>query len=563
MKRFFFLPIFIVILALGGCSRAPRHLDPFGWAPLEPECDSLTVKIDRFYEARGPRDSFRMAIEELVKLADKYPDNKQLQARAKFWNGLLTFSLIDFDEGYAMMEEALEMTDSARYPYDWHRIAWTLDMDYHDPTLERYNHLVSELDFFLEHHDPMVAGGLAMELGCFLNDLGDLEHGTPYLRMADSLFASQGWQDQIDNNRINYAQALSNVRDTVGALALDRQILADTVHPVKPYARDILLGNIYAFSGDTAALREAYLLALKNPMEVEAIALYQTFWADEMLKAGRLDSARHYMQLATENFPEVERPEVKSEFYRTRYRLFEREGRIDSAYKYLKIASLLADSVNTSNKDIEIRNATVASDIAQAKLKDDIERRKLTITQLSITFILLILLIAGGVLFYRHYQLRKLEKIKSDLKLERSNRRMLAMELVLKEKETLVESITEETSRLRTAGDITPSGANRLTSALKTHMASDAERETFMDTFDKIDAAFSDRIRADHPSLTDTDIRLAAYIALGLDNRHIARVMGIRPESVKQARWRLRTKLALAPGASLEAAVRPYLAQNN
>lgn len=560
MRKLTFAPFIIIIIALlTGCGKSSQRIEPFGWAPIEDDFDSLLVKIDRFYEARGPRDSFRMAIADLVELSKKHPNNQQIQARATFWQGLLTFSQVDFDEGYAMMEQALEMTDSARYPYDWHRIAWTLDMDYHDPTLQRYNHLVGELDFFMDHGDPMVAGGLAMELGCFLNDLGDVEHGMPYLKMADSLFASQGWQDQVNNNRINYAQALSNLRDTIGALKLDRELLADTINPVSSYAKDILLGNIYAFSGDTTALREAYLLAEKNPLDIEAICLYQTFWAQEKLAIGQSDSARYYLALATENFPEVERPDVKLEYFRLKSQLFERDGRIDSAYRYLQIASALSDSINISNKDIEIRNAMVASDIAKAKLQSDLARRRLTIIQLSITFGLIILIIIGAILFYRRSQRQKMEKIKTDLEIERSNRRMLAMELVLKEKETLVESLGEATQRLRESGELTASGANRLTSTLKTHVASNVERENFMETFDKIDAAFSERIRNDHPSLTDTDVRLAAYVALGLDNKHIARVMGIRPESVKQARWRLRSKLALPAGASLEDTVRPYL----
>lgn len=562
MKRLFPLSIIIIaIAALAGCGHTSGRLEPFGWTPLEADFDSLTIRIDRFYEARGPRDSMRMTIEELMQLARKYPDNKQLQARSTFWEGLLTLSQLDYDEGYALMERALAMTDSARYPYDWHRIAWTLDMDYHEPSLERYNHLMSELNFFLEHHDPMVAGGLAIELGCFLSDLGDTERGITYLRLADSLFSSQGWQDQVNNNRINYAQAICNMRDSAGALELDYKILADTVNPVAPYARDILLGNIYAFSGDTAALREAYLLALGDQLDIEAQSQYQTFWVEEKLKAGELDSARYYMDLATATFPAVERPELKLEYYRMRAVMFERDGRIDSAYHYFKQAAALADSIDSSDKDIQIRNALISWEIAEAQLQDDLERRKLAITQLCITFGLFILLIVGAILYYRNTQRRKLEGMKADLELERSNRRMLAMELVLTEKETLVESISEETRRLREAGEISSAGSNRLISTLKTYVASSVERETFMDTFDKIDAAFAERLRADYPALTDTDLRLAAYVALGLDNKHIARVAGIRPESVKQARWRLRTKLGLPGGASLENAVRPYLNQ--
>ena len=41
-----------------------------------------------------------------------------------------------------------------------------------------------------------------------------------------------------------------------------------------------------------------------------------------------------------------------------------------------------------------------------------------------------------------------------------------------------------------------------------------------------------------------------------MENKHIARVMSIRPESVKQARCRLRGKMGLGPDDSLDDVIR-------
>lgn len=41
-----------------------------------------------------------------------------------------------------------------------------------------------------------------------------------------------------------------------------------------------------------------------------------------------------------------------------------------------------------------------------------------------------------------------------------------------------------------------------------------------------------------------------------MESKHIARVMSIRPESVKQARWRLRGKMGLGPDDSLDDVIR-------
>lgn len=59
--------------------------------------------------------------------------------------------------------------------------------------------------------------------------------------------------------------------------------------------------------------------------------------------------------------------------------------------------------------------------------------------------------------------------------------------------------------------------------------------------------------------MTASDLKLAAFIAVGLDTKHISRILAIRPESVKQGRWRIRTKMGLAKSDSLEEVISTYL----
>ena len=56
--------------------------------------------------------------------------------------------------------------------------------------------------------------------------------------------------------------------------------------------------------------------------------------------------------------------------------------------------------------------------------------------------------------------------------------------------------------------------------------------------------------------MSDTYVKLATYIYMGLDNNKIARLLVIRPESVKQARWRLRKMMGLDKDVSLDDAIR-------
>ena len=74
--------------------------------------------------------------------------------------------------------------------------------------------------------------------------------------------------------------------------------------------------------------------------------------------------------------------------------------------------------------------------------------------------------------------------------------------------------------------------------------------------FEKTHPGFLKNLKAAWPDLSETQVRLATYIYTGMDNKQIANFLNIRVESVKQSRWRLRMKMGLQPGDSLEDTLR-------
>lgn len=556
MKRIIPILIILILIFVSGCKRDKDVLFPYGWSKTIPEFDSITLAVERLYIDHADLDSIHRLIVSLREIANKNPEIRQLDSRATYWEGRYLYTYGDFDKGIEKMEDALQKTDSIKFPYDYHRIAWNLDLDYHEPTLSRYNFLIDELNFFRKAKDYSIAGAYAMEVGTFLDDIGDTEHGKPYLVIADSLFLIGGFRDQISNNRINHARAITIEGDTANAEKMYRAILNDSSTPLSPYARDIVLGNIYSLNEDTTTLRIAYNLVKDNPKEIEAQCMYENFLGQEKLKINDIDSARYYLQRAQAHMPETYRPDVQLEFFQLKYNFYERTGRIDSAYKYLKIASILNDSINMSDKDIEVRNAILTAEIEEAKLSRDLKNRKLTIIYLA--GIIAIIIICSGIIIImrRRVEKQKIEKLNIELEAERANRRMMAMKVALDEKDTLLSTMESEAQKLRETGDITDLAAGKLQSTIKVHMGSESQREAFIDTYGNINPEFTLRLKELYPNLTQADHKLAAFVAMEMDNKHIARVMGIRPESVKQARWRLRTKMSLEKGESLEDAIR-------
>lgn len=554
--------ILLVTLTLAGCRNDRRPpLYPYGWEASQPELDSLTVLAESLY-IHHRYDSLPRVITRMHEIADAHPTDSRMALRVDYWTARHKLSEGDTDAGVAMMRDLMSRTDSAKFPYEYHRLMWNLDMGYHTPSLERYRYLLNELEFFINAGDVMMSAGYCMDLGTFLNNVGDTEHGIPYLYKADSLLRLVGATEQIANNRINHADALANCGDSAAAAATLRTLLEDTVNPIGSYARDIVMGNLYNLTGDTTLLRRAYEILLATPAyEPEARCMYENLLASEALNRGDMSTAIYYHNLAARAIDSIANPALAVEYYRLHYTIFERKGQMDSAFAYLYKAAAISEEINNSNHQIKIRNANLAAGITRERLQADLERRRLTMIQMGVTFGLLLTVIIGAIIFYRRLQHQKLARMRASLELEWSNRRIMAMELMMEEKENLFDTVSHEMEELSQQGEISRVAAGRIAGTLKAHSGTKPDREGFMETFDKLDPAFTRNIRHSHPGLTDADLRLAAFIALGMDNKHIARVMAIRPESVKQARWRLRTKMGLASGESLENAVRKFTGQ--
>lgn len=182
------------------------------------------------------------------------------------------------------------------------------------------------------------------------------------------------------------------------------------------------------------------------------------------------------------------------------------------------------------------------SDIKQAADKASYRR---SLILLSVIFVLIILVGIAGVIAYRKVQRHKLINMSEKLRVEQSERKILAMKLAMEEKDNMMTSIENEIDKLVEIGEMSQISTRKLKNAIKIHFAEEDERDNFIETFTKINPSFNERLRTRFPALSDTDLKLAAMISIGLENKQIARVLSIRPESVKQARWRLRSKFNL------------------
>ncbi len=159
-------------------------------------------------------------------------------------------------------------------------------------------------------------------------------------------------------------------------------------------------------------------------------------------------------------------------------------------------------------------------------------------------------------MLYRRNKRHQIASRDSRLEMEKSRRHLLAVMLAMEEKNNLFNSMKGDLERMRKEGSIGASEAMTLENTIKVHLAGEEEWDTFQQLFVQVHPDFVERMHNAYPTLSDTYLKLATYIYMGLDNNKIARMLVIRPESVKQARWRLRRMMGLGKDESLDEAIR-------
>ena len=77
--------------------------------------------------------------------------------------------------------------------------------------------------------------------------------------------------------------------------------------------------------------------------------------------------------------------------------------------------------------------------------------------------------------------------------------------------------------------------------------------------FEKVHPAFFQKLKQHCPDLTEGELRLCAYLSLGMESKQIAQMLSLQPDSIKKSRYRLRQKLRLETKDSIEDFLRRFL----
>lgn len=314
------------------------------------------------------------------------------------------------------------------------------------------------------------------------------------------------------------------------------------------------------------------LLALKRPLEALAPA-----------------------QLVAESVAEIEDILLQESAYGAIHQVYKANKQTNQAYEYLLKYLTITDSINSDEKAkeiarVEYEQQTKLLEAEQAKkeliLQQEIEKQKiLQYSAIGGGFLILII----ALIIYRSYRIKQADNTKLEHQAEvlaLKNEELQVMrekeqELMQKERELMEESISSKERQLATTTMLSHeknSLLNQLQAQLQKIKENVADEglielkeaskmiqsnlnlqnswESFVYQFENVHPKFFKAIRENHPSITPAELKIAAYIKIGFDNKQIAQVAGITLSAVKKGIGRLKKRMEV--GA--EESIREYIA---
>ncbi|ULQ55224.1 hypothetical protein KJS94_11280 [Flavihumibacter rivuli] len=136
----------------------------------------------------------------------------------------------------------------------------------------------------------------------------------------------------------------------------------------------------------------------------------------------------------------------------------------------------------------------------------------------------------------------KLQKEKLENEVKYKNKELADTTMHLVERSDAIAKVKDELQRLYKASG----NNNDIKRAIQ--LLGDIERnnsdwERFAASFDEINNDFLKKLKSKYPMLTNTDLKLCAYLQLNLSSKEIAQLMNISLRGVEISRYRLRKKL--------------------
>ena len=568
-----YLKLFVVFLLLQFCFVVVANdYNIYRWMPINDHFDSIAYRLDNgiFYDYA--RSSYSHEVKEL-NIIGEASENNQLKARAAFWTAWLN-ARTNPNNAFNLIEKAFKLNVSSLYSYD------TLRMKYLKGDILRAkgqwveSYIINkEIEQEFEKiKDYFWQAKSCVSIGAILQNLGENQEALNYFQKANDIFEKIECKNCQIKNRINISNNLYMLGKKQQALNILKElekepvVMQDTLYLVN------VLISIFSVSDqkELKASNKAYNLIKKMHYD-ELLSLVEMTRGSEMKIQHKNDSALYYYRLAWASAiltnDVYNKPIILKGLSETFYQI----GKSDSAYYYMNLANIYQDSLIDYNKIMELSRLENRAMFEKYEAEKQIIEQRGEYQRNIAYMITIALTLFFCLIFYILWLSRRKANMSEQLK-DTQNR-----ELMLQNKQHLLEIesmhrelssntmlIAQKNAKLKELyskleqNDANDKVSDELKIDIKSQLINDDDWQYFIIKFEKIYPHFFENLKQQFSSLSETELRLCAYIRIGMSAKEIAKILSIQPETVNTSRYRIRKKMKLSSGESLEALLRSF-----
>lgn len=310
------------------------------------------------------------------------------------------------------------------------------------------------------------------------------------------------------------------------------------------------------YSDATQYLQEA--LAVNNNRDPDLSSIIHENLSKLYIASGQYNSALFHAKQTLELSKSYGTKLGEKIAYELLAEIYESLEQYDKAYNSQQNLTAVKDSILNAEKSRQIQELQTKYETAQKEKEIALleqERQRQSILR-NVFLAGLILVGVIGILIYNRQKLkinkkqteienRRLKEDQLSKDLEFKNRELTNHTLHLVQKNETMKKLKKSIGQIKGNKNGISRDLQKLENMVDYSFNLDEDWEQFQHYFQEVHSGFFEVLKDKFPDLTSNELRLAALAKLNLSIKEMATIMGITPNSVKTARYRLRKKLGM------------------
>ncbi len=552
----------------------PVHaLESKKWEPVHISFDSIAHKMEEL-NVRDPQ--FMVYLNQLNTIADS-SGIPILKYRCYYWEAVAQRNQTNQLDSVMLekLNNALLHIDTSVYLFDYARIRFLLlsPTNSNSDFIEKYKIYNDMLALFEKTGDLRYQGNTNRWLGILMAELDEPELALNYLQTANKLYQEAGATYLMQTNQINLSvtyQKLGQLDKTIEileTLAADSAVSTDTIVLIAVYS------NLFNLKPE-GPQKDAYNMEAHRLARLYRKNSYQYYLTlinlgGYYLKTNQTDSAfsgffEAYDFAKKNNISRFMAPVLEG-----LARTCAQQGKWQDAYAYQEKYIQVKDSISGIDKISAINKMESGLAIKEYQNQLIIEQQKneLNRKQTLLTIILLSSFLLIGVFILltiwqknritaSRLRNEELENKSLQQEIDLRNRELSATSLILSEKNGILNSIVSQMEKFRKNGDMTKPCETTLKKMISSNLQSENEWESFKIHFEKVHPDFFSKLKERYPELSENELKLCAYIRIGMTPKQISQMISVLPNTIKTNRYLVRKKMKLQTKDSLDEHIR-------